>query len=174
MSPRIAVLCAAFDAAGDAAIAGVQHRLRELGVHVPRDPAHRPHITLAAAAADPADLTDALAAIAVRHAPFALRLDHVGTFARGSTVWLGPSRSVELAALQQDAYDTLADRRPAAFADQIDPARWVPHCTLARRATRDAADRLRAGHHPLEIRVAALATIVVGERGDADYVELSG
>ncbi len=112
--------------------------------------------------------------VAARHAPFALRLDRVGTFGRGSTVWLGPSGSVELAALQQDVYADLAARWPPAFGEQLDPAHWVAHCTLARRATRGAADRLRAGHHPLEVRIAALATIVVGERGDAGYVALSG
>ena len=174
MIRRTAVVCAAFDAAGDAAIAVVQQQLREFGVRVARDPAHRPHLTLTAAVADPDELSSAVVDIAARHASFAVRLDRVGTFARGSIVWLGPSRSLELAALQQDLHGSLAGRWPPAFGEQVDPRRWVPHCTLARRAGRGAADRLRAGHRPLELRIAALATIVVGERGDADYVALSG
>jgi 2'-5' RNA ligase len=169
-----AVACAAFDPEGDAAVAAVQQRLRALGMRVPHDPAHRLHITLSAAVADPDEVTAALADVASRHPPIALRLDHVGTFARGSIVWLGPSRSVELVELQRDVHAMLGARWPAGFGDQVDPAHWMPHCTLARRATRDAADRLRAGLSPLEIRIAALATIVVGGRGDAGYVPLTG
>ncbi|HEY8300306.1 MAG TPA: 2'-5' RNA ligase family protein [Jatrophihabitans sp.] len=174
MDAPAAVVCAAFDPEGEALVAGVQQRLRSYGVRLPRDPAHRPHITLSAALADVGDVGAVTTEIAARHAPFALRLDLIGTFARGSTVWLGTSRAPALSALQHDVHGSLAERWAPAFGEQTDPTRWVPHCTLARRAGRGAADRLRAGHHPLDIRVAALATIVVGERGDAGYVRLTG
>lgn len=174
MSTPTAVVCAAFDDAGDAMIRAVQQRLRALGVRVPGEPAHRPHVTLSAAVAEPDELTDAVTEVAARRAPFAVRLDRIGTFARGSIIWLGTSRSVELAELQADVHAALTTRWSPAFGEHVDPAHWIAHCTLARRAPRDAADRLRAGHRPLEMRIAALATIVVGGRGDAGYVPLTG
>ena len=158
------VVCAAFDADGDAAIATLQDRLRELGVRVPREPAHRPHITLSAAAAEPDEVAPVAAAIARDHAAVSVRLDRIGTFARGSIVWLGPS-GTELAGLQRDVHTALG-AWPRAFGEHVDPDRWVPHCTLARRAPRGVAVRLRDGFTPLTVRVSALATIVVGGRGD--------
>jgi hypothetical protein len=48
----------------------------------------------------------------------------------------------------------------------------VPHCTLARRAPRRAATRLRATYVPVELSVVALATIVVGDHGDVALAPL--
>ena len=166
----VAVVCAAFDADGDVAIAIVQRRLREFGVRVPREPAHRPHITLSAADGDPDDVARVAAAVAGDHAPIRLRLDIVGTFARDTIVWLGPS-GTELAPLQGEVHAALG-AWPRAFGEQVEPGRWVPHCTLARRARGDAAARLRAEFAPLTVRVVALATIVVGARGDHALVPL--
>ena len=163
----VAVVCAAFDATGDEAIRSMQARLGAHGVRVPRDSAHRPHITLAGADADPDEIATLAAEIAARHRPFRVRLDRVGTFAGGSIVWLGPSDSAELVALHREVHDTLLGAgHPSAFGEQSHPQRWVPHCTLARRAPRRAATRLRATYVPVELTVVALATIVVGDHGD--------
>ena len=167
----VSVVCAAFDADGDAAVATVLAQLRELGVRVARQPAHRVHITLAAASAEPGELAPLAAEAARRHVAFDLTLDRVGTFARGTILWLGPSRSDALTALQRDITAALAGRPPA-FGEHTDPRTWVPHCTLARRTTRRCADRLRAQYEPLTVRVDALATIVVGGRGDAALAPL--
>lgn len=167
----VAVVCAAFDADGDAVIATVHERLREFGVRVPREPAHRPHITLSAAHGDPEEVSLVAARVASGHTPIQLRLDIVGTFARNTIVWLGPSDSV-LAPLQRDVHAALG-AWPRAFGAQVEPDHWVAHCTLARRAPGDAAARLRAEFAPLTVRVAGLATIVVGARGDHALAPLS-
>jgi 2'-5' RNA ligase len=166
------VVCAAFDADGDAAVATVQETLRALGVRVPRQPAHRVHITLAAASADPTQIAPIAAEVAQRHVALDVTLDRVGTFARGSVVWLGPSDDDVLSALQRDVNDALAGH-PSAFGEQTDPRHWVAHCTLARRTTARIADRLRASYHPITVRVDALATIVVGGRGDIALAPLA-
>ena len=168
----VSVVCAAFDADSDAAVAAVLGQLRDFGVRVPRQPAHRVHITLGAASADPGEIAPIAADVAARHGPFDVTLDRVGTFARGSIAWLGPSRNDALAALQRDVAEALAGYPPA-FGEQTDPSRWVPHCTLARRTTPRIADQLRAQYLPLTVRIAALATIVVGGRGDAALARLA-
>lgn len=172
-----AVVCAAFDAVGDAAIAGVQDRLRALGVRVPREPAHRAHLTLAAAVTDAGGISDVAAVaaeVAARQPAFSLALTTIGTFARGATVWLGPPRAdAALADLQRAVHDAMTSWPPA-FGNQTDPRQWVPHCTLARRAARDTARRLRADFVPIEVRVTALATLLVGGRGDVDLAQLRG
>jgi 2'-5' RNA ligase len=167
----VSVVCAAFDADGDAAIAAVQVRLRAFGVRIPKQPAHRLHVTLAAVETAPDDVAPVVAQLAADHAPFEITLDRVGTFARGTILWLGPSRDAALTALQRNTVEALAGH-PAAFGAQTDPRQWVPHCTLARRTNPRVADRLRAGYEPLRVRVDALATIVVGGRGDAALAAL--
>lgn len=169
----VSVVCAAFDADGDAAIAAVLAQLREFGVRVPRQPAHRPHITLAAAAAEPGEVAPSAAEVAERHPAFDVMLDRVGTFAGGAVLWLGPSHNDALSRLQREAVTALAGFPPA-FGQHTDPQTWVPHCTLARRTRPHMADRMRAAYEPLTVRVAALATIVVGARGDAALAPLTG
>lgn len=169
-----AVVCAAFDAAGDATIAQVQDRLRGLGVRIPREPAHRAHLTLAAAVADPGEVAAVAAEVAARHVAFPVALSTIGTFARGTTVWLGPPRGdATLSELHRDVHEAMT-RWPPAFGGQTDPRHWVPHCTVARRAARDVARRLRADFVPTEVRVTALATLVVGGRGDVALAPLRG
>src|ERR1700710_1301878 len=116
--PQIAVVCAAFDADGDRAIAEVRALVRSLGGRAAIKPAHRAHLTLSAAAVDdPSGVVRVAARVAPPHAPFRLRLSEVGTFGRGDVVWIGPSRSGPLTALQRDAYSSLADAGyPPAFA----------------------------------------------------------
>ena len=167
------MICAAFDSDGDAAIAAVQDRLRELGVRVPKQPAHRLHITLAAVEAEPDDVAPVTARLARNHAPFEITLDRVGTFARGTILWLGPSHDEALYALQRATVDAVGNY-PAAFGEQTHPRQWVPHCTLARRTRARNADQLRSEYESVTVGVDALATIVVGGRGDAALAPLTG
>jgi 2'-5' RNA ligase len=158
------VVCAAFDEDGDAEIAALTKRLRENGVSVPDSPAHRPHITLSAALADPDEVARVAVTLAARHGPVEVTLDRIGTFGHGATLWVGPSAR-SLAHLQRTVHNALG-AWPRAFGDTLEPEHWVPHCTLARRVPRSAPTRLRLGFAAPTVRVTALATIVVGGRGD--------
>lgn len=163
MTQRV-VVCAAFDEDGDAEIAALVNRLRESGVSVPQSPAHRPHITLSAAVADPDEVARVTVTLAARHESIDVTLDRIGTFAHGGTLWVGPSAG-SLVYLQRTVHNALG-AWPRAFGDTVEPENWVPHCTLARRVPRSAPMRLRLGFTAPTVRVTALATIVVGGRGD--------
>jgi 2'-5' RNA ligase len=176
-----AVVCAAFDAAADERILAVRELARDLGVHVAQQPAHRPHLTLSAARvandALPA-LLDSVAMIAARHAPLPLRLAEVGQFARSGVLWLGPERGKALADFHRDVFRSLKrSGYPSVFAEST-PYRWVPHCTLATRVPRpllrSVREQLIDQVPPFDVTVTALATILVGGRGDVGYVPLTG
>jgi 2'-5' RNA ligase len=171
----IAVVCAAFDARADAAVADVRASLRALGGHAPRDPAHRPHLTLAAARVDHAGVVVEIAGrIAMRHKPIRLTLARVEMFPHGRAAWLGPSPSAELAALQRDTHLAMTGAGlPAAFGERSDPDRWVAHCTLSSRVDRSVVIALRRLYQPIDVTVDALATLVVGGRGDVGYTRLA-
>jgi len=180
--PLTAVLCAAFLPADDAAIATVRDAAGAAGAHVPLAPAHRPHLTLAAARVAPGAELDAFVAVAAAladdQAPIPLLLDTLGCFDRGGVLWLGPAASAELMALQRAATGAVRQQGWAdAFAPHTDPGQWVPHCTLARvrgRAVRRVRDRLMADFVAMPVVVSALAVIEVGGRGDLALAALSG
>jgi 2'-5' RNA ligase len=168
-----AVVCAAFDAATDAEVLAVRERARELGVHVAASPAHRPHLTLAAARTTEDELPRLLAAVALvaaRHEPFPIRLDNVGTFARSGVLWLGPTPARSLPALQRDVYKELKRSGWTPAFDETKPLRWTAHCTLATRVPRpllrSVRDTLADESAVIVGNVEALATILVGGRGD--------
>ncbi|MGN6606379.1 MAG: 2'-5' RNA ligase family protein [Jatrophihabitans sp.] len=178
-----AVLCAAFDEASDAAILRVRERLRALGHALPDRPPHRPHLTFAAARVERGGELDRVVAVAAqvaaRHAPLPLVLSHVGRFGRAGALWLGPDPSPALAALQADAHESLlAAGWPAAFGERSDAGQWAPHCTLATRVPkprlRDLQDALADGYEPIHALVDAVATILVGGRGDTALAPLTG
>lgn len=171
----IAVVCAAFDAAGDRDIAAVRAFVRSLGGRAPKTPAHRPHLTLSAASVDdPAKIVRLATRIAKRHRPFRLRLDSVGAFGFGDVVWLAPRRSVALSGLQRDAYTTLVEAGyPPAFAGQSDPSGWRPHCTIARRLTPQLLGKVQQRYEPIDVMVTGVAVVLVGTHGDAGYAPLS-
>lgn len=175
-----AVVCAAFDAATDAAILATRDVVRAAGVRLAEPPAHRPHITLAAARIERAELPrvlDIAGAVAARHQPFTIRLAEVGRFTAAGAIWLGPGAEPRLARLQVDVDAALrADGWPRGFGERSDPQHWVAHCTLATRVREPALRRVqaavRASYQPIEARVDALATILVGGRGDAGHLAL--
>jgi 2'-5' RNA ligase len=172
----IAVVCAAFDAGGDAGVAAVRSLVRSLGGLAAASPAHRPHFTLSAAQVDdPGEIAPIAAEVATRHKPFRLALNTIGAFGQGDVVWLGPRRSARLEALQRDAYSSLlAAGYPPAFAGQSDPREWRPHCTIARRMPPDLLRRFEKRYRPFDVRVTGVAVVVVGAHGDAAYVPLAG
>jgi 2'-5' RNA ligase len=175
-----AVVCAAFDAATDAAVLAVREQVRAAGVRLAEQPAHRPHLTLAAARIEPAELArvlDLAGAVAARQQPFRVALAEIGSFAGSGVIWLGPAPSSALSRLQADVDVALcADGWPRAFGEHSDPAQWVAHCTLATRVREPLLRRVlatvRASYEPIEARIDGLATILVGGRGDVGYAEL--
>jgi 2'-5' RNA ligase len=178
-----AVVCAAFDGPTDEAIYRVREVVRAAGIALPPRPPHRPHFSLAAAQVERgAELERVLAVatqVAAGHEPIPLLLDEVGRFGRAGVVWLGPSDSRPLAALQRDVLAALTGAGWAsAFGHRSDPAQWVPHCTLATRVPkpqlREVQAAVRAGYRAINGTVDALATILVGGRGDVGRAALAG
>ena len=176
-----AVVCGAFDPATDDAIYAVRARLIEIGLALPDRPPHRPHFSMAAArvtAGAELDRVVAVAAgVAASHAPVPIVLTEVGRFGRAGALWLGPAPTRGLPALQKDVYRALRHAGwESAFGDRSAPRLWVPHCTLATRVPkprlRDLQDAIAVDYEPIRGRVDALATILVGGRGDTAHAPL--
>ena len=175
-----AVVCAAFDAATDEAVLATRDILATLGVRLAEHPAHRPHLTLAAARIEPDELPSVLhsaATVAARHRRITITLAEVGRFDGSGVIWLGPRPSAELTGLQRDVDGVLLGAGwPRAFGQRSDPAQWTPHCTLAVRVPPPRLPAvlaaLRAHYRPVEARIEGLATILVGGRGDVGYTPL--
>lgn len=181
MASVTAVLCAAFDEATDAQLQAVRHALRDDGLVVADPPAHRPHMSMVATRVERgAELDSVLqvaAEVARHHRPFDVVLSEVGRFDRAGALWLGPRTCPELDALHQHCTTAVADAGwTSAFGERSEPGAWVAHCTLAtrvptaelHRVQQDLAERYR----PITARVDAIATILVGGRGDAGYARL--
>ena len=176
-----AVVCAAFDPTTDEEIFAARELVRAAGIALPPRPPHRPHFSLTAARVDrQAELPAVIAVaaeVAATHPPIDVALSEVGRFGRAGVVWLGPEPTSALGALQRDVADALIRRGwPPAFGQRSDPAQWVPHCTLATRIPkpqlRDVQAAVRAQYQPIRGTVDALATILVGGRGDVAHAPL--
>jgi 2'-5' RNA ligase len=176
----IAVVCAAFDAPTDAAILATRDVVRAAGVTLPDEPPHRPHFSLAAARVERDQLPrilDLAHSVAALHRPLPVRLAEVGRFGRAGVIWLGPAPSPQLQLLQHDVDAALqAAGWPRAFGERSDPRQWVAHCTLATRVPKPHLRRVQsavqAQYRPIDARIDALATILVGGRGDVGYTSL--
>jgi 2'-5' RNA ligase len=168
-----AVVCAAFDAAGDEQVERLRRLVEREGLRVRR--AHRPHLTLAAArVADPAAVVTRAGEIAARHAPFTLTSTGLASFEAG-VLFVAITATDALQALQHDAHTTLAGHWPPAFGARSEPDGWLAHCTLATRVPPPALRRLTA--RPVEgfrLTVDALAVIAVGGQGDIAHLPLGG
>ena len=182
--PRVtAVVCAAFDPRLDEQILGVRERVRAAGIVLPDRPPHRPHLSLAAARVERgAELDRVLAVaagVAAEQAPVPVVLSELGRFGRAGALWLGPAPSGALPALQRAVHRALLDAGwESAFGERSEPQQWVPHCTLAVRVPkpqlRRVQDAVAGGYRPLHGVVDALATILVGGRGDLAHAPLRG
>jgi 2'-5' RNA ligase len=178
-----AVLCAAFDPATDEQIYLVREIVRDAGIALPERPPHRPHLTFTAARVEQGEELDAVVAVAeevaARHAPIPVILTEVGRFGRAGALWLGPAPTRELNDLQRDAFRSLkrAGWEPA-FGERSAPRLWVAHCTLATRVPkpqlRSVQERVVAEYDPIRGTVDAVATILVGGRGDVAHSPLRG
>lgn len=175
------MVCAAFDRPTDAAILAVRELVRAAGVALPLEPSHRPHFSLGAARVERDTELDRVMAVAggvaAAHGAIDVVLDEVGRFGRGGVIWLGPAASRQLAELQRDVTTALTDAGwPPAFAERSDPEQWVPHCTLATRLPlprlREVHALVRAQYRPIRGCVGAIATILVGGRGDIGHPSL--
>jgi 2'-5' RNA ligase len=176
-----AVVSAAFDEATDDAIYAVRERVRAAGVALPDRPPHRPHFSLAAARVETGPDLDQVLAIAAElaatHEPVPIVLSAVGRFGRAGALWLGPAPNRGLPALQRVVYRALKHAGwPPAFGERSAPNLWVPHCTLATRVPkpqlRDVQAAVEAEYEPIRGTVEALATILVGGRGDVGHALL--
>ncbi len=170
----IAVVCAGFDVATDAAVEQVRIEVEAAGYRARR--AHRPHLTLAAARVDEVGaVVEAAREIARRTAAMPLVLAELSTFPSG-VLFLQPAQSDGLAALQADAFRQLADAGwPPAFGLRSEPRHWQAHCTIASGLAPPALRRLRRlPFEPVAARVAALVVITVGGRGDVARLPLPG
>jgi len=175
-----AVVCAAFDPATDEAIYAVREHVRVAGIALPERPPHRPHFSLSAARVPRDELEvvlDVAAWVAARHEPIVVRLSEVGRFGRAGVVWLGPGANPALVDLQRDVHSALAERWPSAFGERSSPREWVAHCSLATRVPtpklRDVQAALTERYEPITGSIDALATILVGGRGDVGHVRLA-
>jgi 2'-5' RNA ligase len=177
-----AVVCAAFDERTDVAIMAVRDQVRAAGIPLPDRPPHRPHLSLAAVRVRRDDELDRVlrlaAEVAERHAAIPTILSEVGRFGRAGAIWLGPAPNRGLPALQRDVYRTLKHAGwPPAFGERSAPNLWVPHCTLATRVAkpvlREVQAALSAQYRPIRGTVDALATILVGGRGDVGRARLA-
>lgn len=175
-----AVVCAALDPATDEAIYSVRERVRAFGVPLPDRPPHRPHFSLSAARVPRAELDEVLAVareVAARHDPVPIALAEVGRFGRAGALWLGPAPNAGLSALQRDVHRTLKQHWEPAFGERSAPRLWVAHCTLATRIAkpllRQVQEFVSSGYEPIRGTVDALATILVGGRGDVGHHPLS-
>jgi 2'-5' RNA ligase len=183
MGTVTAVVCAAFDPATDEAIYAVRERVRLAGIALPDRPPHRPHFSLVAARVERGPELDRVLAVAAEvaatHAPVPIALSEVGRFGRAGALWLGPAPSRGLPALQRDVYRALKRAGwPSAFGERSAPNLWVPHCTLATRVPkprlREVQEAIADGYRPIRGTVDALATILVGGRGDLAHEPLTG
>lgn len=131
-------VCLLFDRRAERALQGLWDRLEEIGVPSLRSHTHArhlPHLSYAVLRQwDDAAVADALAALDPGD-PVELTFDGIGLFRRGR-VWLVAGVSTELVARQQ----RIAEALVASGADlhkHYRPGVWVPHCSLAPRATLD-------------------------------------
>jgi 2'-5' RNA ligase len=171
-----AVVVAALDERGDRA---VERLLARVGARVP--PRHRPHLTLGAARVGEGELgrvTGVAAGVAAAHAPFRVELASLGIFPQG-VLWLAPRPEPALRDLQAAVDRALAGAGlERAFGTHADPGHWVAHLTLATglepAALGRAVTAVTGGFRPVRTSVTALATILVGGRGDVGYAPLTG
>jgi 2'-5' RNA ligase len=141
-----------FDDQADAAVRRLWQRLDEVGVpSLARfsHRRHRPHVSLAVAAAIPPKTRDALRADLALLAIPRLWLYTLGTFpTEQNGLFLGAVVDTELLAVHSATHDVLAGRVRQPWAYYL-PGAWVPHCTLAQDLTSEQLARGIAALHPV-------------------------
>ncbi|MDH6197692.1 2'-5' RNA ligase [Mycobacterium frederiksbergense] len=129
-------VCLLFDRHSERAIRSLWDRIEQLGVPSLRSHTHGrhvPHVSYAVLRRwDRLAVLDALAGID-GGTPVQLNFDGVGVFRRGRT-WLVAGVSADVAVRQQRVVD-LAAATGAELHKHYRPGIWLPHCSLAPRAT---------------------------------------
>ncbi len=131
-------VCLLFDRRSERAVRGLWDRLEDFGVPSLRSHTHGrhlPHLSYAVLRQwDDAAVADALAVLDPGD-PVELTFDGIGLFRRGR-VWLVAGVSTDLVVRQQRVAEALA-ATGADLHKHYRPGVWVPHCSLAPRATLD-------------------------------------
>ena len=129
-------VCLLFDRRSERAVRALWDRLEERGVgslgsHT--HGRHLPHVSYAVLRRwDQAAVTDALARIEVGE-PVELSFDGIGLFRRGRT-WLVAGVSADFVGRQQRVVEEVT-ATGAELHKHYRPGTWLPHCSLAPRAT---------------------------------------
>lgn len=129
-------VCLLFDRRSERAVRALWDRLEEQGVPSLASHTHGrhlPHVSYAVLRRwNQAAVTDALAGIACDE-PVELSFDGIGLFRRGRT-WLVAGVSADFVARQQRVVDAVT-ASGAELHKHYQPGVWLPHCSLAPRAT---------------------------------------
>ena len=129
-------VCLLFDRRSERAVRALWDRVEEQGVGSLRSHTHGrhvPHVSYAVLRKwDQAAVTDALAAIDGEE-PVELSFDGVGLFRRGRT-WLVAGVSADFVSRQQLVVEAVT-ATGAELHKHYRPGIWLPHCSLAPRAT---------------------------------------
>lgn len=162
-------VCLLFDRKSERAVRGLWDRVEEQGVGSLRSHTHGrhvPHVSYAVLRQwDQAAVTDALARIDGGE-PVDVSFDGVGLFRRGRT-WLLAGVSADFVARQQRVVEAVT-ATGAELHKHYRPGIWLPHCSLAPRATLAQLPGLVAAVMdvlPLQARLdrAALVNSATGE-----------
>lgn len=163
-------VCLLFDPRSERAVRALWDRLEEQGVASLRSHTHRrhvPHVSYAVLRSwDQAAVTAALAALDPG-APVHLNFDGIGVFRRGR-IWLVAGVSADFVARQQRVVDAVT-ATGAELHTHYSPGNWLPHCSLAPRATLVQLPRATAAVLdvlPLSVTLdhAALVNSATGQR----------
>lgn len=129
-------VCLLFDRRSERAIRALWDRLEQRGVGSLRSHTHGrhvPHLSLAVLRRwDQPALTDALASVN-RGATVELTFDGLGLFRRGR-IWLVAGVAAELVTRQERVVEALR-ATGAVLHKHYEPGAWLPHCSVAPRAT---------------------------------------
>jgi 2'-5' RNA ligase len=127
------VLTLRFDETATKQVIGLRGLLRQEVPIPPELEIHRPHVTLAGfPLTDVVDVKAVLKAVASGIAAFSVRLDSIGIFPEGGTVFLAPRITAALLQLHSHSLriGTSFMGDPLHHEHAL-PDRWMPHCTLA-------------------------------------------
>jgi 2'-5' RNA ligase len=129
-------VCLLFDSRSERAIRALWDQLESLGVPTLRSHTHGrhvPHVSYAVLRTwDLVTVTDALAQLDAGE-PVALSFDGLGLFRRGRA-WLLAGVAADLAARQERVVSAVTCTGAELHKHYV-PGRWLPHCSLAPRAT---------------------------------------
>ncbi|KWX66440.1 2'-5' RNA ligase family protein [Mycobacterium sp. NAZ190054] len=129
-------ICLLFDRRSDRAVRALWDRLEDLGVPSLRSHTHGRHVAHVSYAVlrrwDDAAVADAVAGVPAGD-PVELSFDGMGLFRRGR-VWLVAGVSADFLARQQRVVDAVT-AAGAELHKHYRPGDWIPHCSLAPRAT---------------------------------------